>query len=319
MKRLMHILARLLRGKPENENAPAVRFFNLLLSIKEIFYANRFVKKRKWPVVPGNYRVGDPEGSVAVCTLTDTSLMESLSVTGGVAIAGKVYTPNLGIEKIIRNITANPNIRYLLLCGKDSPVFHAGQAIRFLFEFGIDAEKRIAHASGNFPVLRNLSRKNIELFRDQVRLVDCTGENDVALIEKRINEIVDLRTGSYVPSGNGEDVLNGDKNSWEAQFKELKAGGSREKTDYDKNGYIIISVDSHTGEIVVKHYDHNNRPDYLIRGRSGESIMLAVLKQGLVTQLSHASYLGRELAKAEIAIKYNYRYEQDQPLRSKTQ
>jgi len=55
--------------------------------------------------------------------------MQPLSTLPGVAIAGRVYVPNLGIEKIIRNVTANPRLRFLLLCGKESPVFHPGQAL----------------------------------------------------------------------------------------------------------------------------------------------------------------------------------------------
>jgi len=36
-----------------------------------------------------------------------------------------------------------------------------------------------------------------------------------------------------------------------------------------------------------------------------------VIQEGLVTQLDHAAYLGRELAKAEIALQTGSHYEQD--------
>ncbi len=75
-----------------------------------------------WPVVAGTYRVGDPGGPVAVCALTSERLLEPLARLPGVAIAGQVYTANLGIERIVVNVTANPAIRFLVLCGRDSPL-----------------------------------------------------------------------------------------------------------------------------------------------------------------------------------------------------
>lgn len=44
---------------------------------------------------------------------------------------------------------------------------------------------------------------------------------------------------------------------------------------------------------------------------------LGLLRDGLVTQLSHAAYLGEELAKAQTALQFGLRYDQDRPLRSR--
>jgi len=44
-------------------------------------------------------------------------------------------------------------------------------------------------------------------------------------------------------------------------------------------------------------------------------MLLGLVRENLVSQLSHAGYLGAELAKAEAAILLDLRYEQDQPLR----
>lgn len=43
-------------------------------------------------------------------------------------------------------------------------------------------------------------------------------------------------------------------------------------------------------------------------------MLLGLLRDGLVTQLSHAGYLGEELAKAQTALKFGFRYDQDRPL-----
>jgi hypothetical protein len=44
-------------------------------------------------------------------------------------------------------------------------------------------------------------------------------------------------------------------------------------------------------------------------------MLLGLLRDGLVTQLSHAGYLGEELAKAQTALQFGLRYDQDRPLR----
>jgi hypothetical protein len=46
-------------------------------------------------------------------------------------------------------------------------------------------------------------------------------------------------------------------------------------------------------------------------------MLLGLLRDGLVTQLSHAGYLGEELAKAQTALQFGLRYDQDRPLRQR--
>ena len=50
-----------------------------------------------WPVVSGDYIVGDPESPVAVTTLASHN--EDIPAAAGAAIAGPCKTENLGIEK----------------------------------------------------------------------------------------------------------------------------------------------------------------------------------------------------------------------------
>ncbi|HEX4921223.1 MAG TPA: tetrahydromethanopterin S-methyltransferase subunit A, partial [Candidatus Bathyarchaeia archaeon] len=123
------------------------------------------MSKPSWPVVPGSYVIGDPNSPVAVCTLTSERLMTPLANLPGVAIAGMVYTANLGITRIVMNITANPAIRFLLICGRESNLFRPGQSLTALSEHGIDEQKRIIGATGYDPVLTSLTADQINQFR----------------------------------------------------------------------------------------------------------------------------------------------------------
>jgi tetrahydromethanopterin S-methyltransferase subunit A len=49
----------------------------------------------------------------------------------------------------------------------------------------------------------------------------------------------------------------------------------------------------------------------VIEGQDARSIYWTIVKNGWVTQLSHAAYLGKELAKAELSIKMGFKYVQD--------
>src|SRR5256885_9110555 len=129
-----------------------------------------------WPVVAGRYKVGDPEAPVAVCALTSERLMDPLAGLPGVAVAGMVYTANLGITRIILNVTTNPSIRFLLICGKESALFQPGQSLVALAENGVDDAKRIIGAAGYYPVFPTTAPPHGVQFRQPTAVLALTGE-----------------------------------------------------------------------------------------------------------------------------------------------
>src|SRR2546426_9968409 len=135
--------------------------------------------------MPGTYQVGDPNGPVAVGALTSERLISPLVALPGVAIAGMVYTANLGITRIIVNITSNPAIRFLLICGKDSALFKPGQSLVALVEKGVDDKRRIIDAAGYDRVLPSIDPEQVQQFRKQVEILDWTGEEDLTVFKKR--------------------------------------------------------------------------------------------------------------------------------------
>jgi hypothetical protein len=270
-----------------------------------------------WPVVDGSYRVGDPQAPVAVCVLTSDELLAPLALTPGVAIAGEVQTANLGIERIVRNVTTNPAIRFLLLCGKDSRLFRQGQSLGALVENGVDEAGRILGAEGYEPVLRTLPRPQIDLFRRQVELVDWVGERDLDALRERVASLVARNPGRLAVTP-PEDGTAASAISAGPTFTPIQPGGQREPLIYDPKGYFVISLNRAAGQIILRHYLPDHTPAHEMRGRGAETMLLGLLREGLVSQLSHAGYLGGELAKAESALRLGMRvhYEQDRPLRS---
>jgi tetrahydromethanopterin S-methyltransferase subunit A len=260
--------------------------------------------------MPGTYQVGDPNGPVAVCALTSEKLVSPLVGVQGVAIAGIVYTANLGITRIIVNITSNPAIRFLLICGKDSALFRPGQSLVALSEHGVDGQRRIVQAAGYDPVLPSIDPEQVAQFRKQVEVLDWTGEEDVELLQERIKSLTVRNLGMFVT-----DQTKAAPSKSQEEFVSIRPGGQREPLIYDPKGYFVITIEPEPKEILLRHYLPDHTPAQEMRGRGATSMLLGLLRDGLVTQLSHAGYLGEELAKAQTALQFGLRYDQDRLLR----
>lgn len=266
-----------------------------------------------WPVVDGAFVVGEPHAPVAVCTLTTENLPARLAKCSGVAIAGQVYTANLGIERIILNVTANPSIRFLLLCGKESKLFRPAQSLGALIEEGVDDESRIVGAEGYEPVLPNVSVGRVAAFRRQVELVDWSGEDDPIALEEQIAGLA-ARSPGPMTEVDEDLVVEPAEPPKAPSFLSIRPGGRRQPLQYDPKGYFVITVDRDEEQVLLQHYLPDHTPAHEMRGRVAESMFLGLLRENLVSHLSHAGYIGGELAKAEAALHLGLRYRQDRPL-----
>ena len=95
-----------------------------------------------------------------------------VGVEAGAALSGTVQTENIGFEKIICNVIANPNIRWAVLTGPESEGHLTGEAFKALLENGVDSKKRIIGTNAPHPLLFNLPMEYIERFHAQVSLID---------------------------------------------------------------------------------------------------------------------------------------------------
>ena len=164
------------------------------------------------------------------------------------------------------------------------------------------------------PRLPGVPAAKIESFRRQVEVVDQRGEASLDELRTLVAGLAGRDPGPFTASGDagmGQDA-------GASGFTELRPGGRpRDRLGYDPAGYFVISLGRQHPKIVVEHYRADNAPAHRMRGGSAEAVLAGLLREGLITQLSHAGYLGAELAKAEAAMRLGLRYEQDKPLRSR--
>ena len=267
-----------------------------------------FFKDREWPVVPGRYHVGNKQSPVAVCTLSSVALTRKIGPREDIAIVGKTFTENLGIEKMIRNIVTNPAIRFLVLCGKESP-HRVGQSVQALVANGVDQDGRIVESKGRLPQLTNVSREEIEWFRQQIEVVDLIGEQEVDAILASVEDLWRRNPGPLV----GPALAD----RWAAEREvETIDCGHRESIDYqaDPAGFFVIQIDSEAKQIVVEHYSTDFKLLRRLQGDTALRVYSTVIRNRWVTVMGQAAYLGRELCKAELALQHGWTYEQNKEL-----
>ena len=147
-----------------------------------------------YPPEEGRYVRGNDYSPVAVCVILDTfdfaippelNEMVMCAADAGAALSGMLQTENLGLEKMICNIVANPNIRYIVLCGRESSGHLPGEALLALKHNGIDESKRIIGSQALTPYLSNIPKELTDRFNRQivaiVNLLCRPGERDTKL------------------------------------------------------------------------------------------------------------------------------------------
>ncbi len=147
-----------------------------------------------YPSEKGRYLRGNDYSPVALAVILNTdedkipneiNNLVKIGVESGCALSGTVQTPNIGFEKIICNIIGNPNIRYLILSGPESAGHLTGEALKALFENGVDEKKKIKGTNALHPYLYNIPVEFIERFKVQVKLINLQFK-DQELIKKAI-------------------------------------------------------------------------------------------------------------------------------------
>lgn len=251
-------------------------------------------ERHGWPPLPGDYSVIRYGAPVAVCALNSDALVRTLSERKpeGVAIVGTMHTENLGIERVIKNVLANPHIRFLLLCGEDTQqaIGHLpGQSLESLFKNGTDERSRIIGAHGKRPVLKNVTTEETESFRRQVELVSMIGEDDVDAIFAQVRSCVERDPGRYPFPVRQTPV---------ERIQAIEPA----RLTLDKAGYFVVYPDTRSARLVVEHYTNQGVLNCVLEGTSTGALYNAAIDRQLLTRFDHAAYLGRELARAEHSL-----------------
>lgn len=144
-----------------------------------------------YPAEEGSYMRGNDYSPVAVTVILkwkreetpfDIQQLVRVAIETGAALAGTLQTENIGLEKVICNVVGNPNIRYMVVCGPESPGHSTGEALLALKKNGVDERRKIIGTKSPTPYLFNIPMEFIERFRSQITMIDLLNEGSPELI-----------------------------------------------------------------------------------------------------------------------------------------
>jgi tetrahydromethanopterin S-methyltransferase subunit A len=141
------------------------------------------------------YYIGRRGKEIAICTLSSIHLLENIckssEVMDKILVVGRLLSENKGIDTIIKFTLSHPELRYIIVCGKEVRGHQAGQALLSLYENGINNNNNtdsmfIVGAKGPHPVLRS-SWEDVNAFRKQInKIYNLIGISDIEQIKKQI-------------------------------------------------------------------------------------------------------------------------------------
>jgi tetrahydromethanopterin S-methyltransferase subunit A len=261
------------------------------------------------PAIVGDVVFGSAESPVAVCTLASRSLLPELAGRPEIAVAGRVFTENVGVERMVQNLAGFETVRFLIVCGRETR-HRVGETILALHRDGLDAGGRVIGSDAPDPTLPNLTADLLRTFQERVAVVDMIGIVDATAIVERAAALAALpvapprhRAVTAAPAVHPNDVerivaSRDPASSWE----------------YDPAGYFLVFADHARRRLLVEHHTQGHLLVRVFEGRRAEELCHTIVRRGEVTLLAHAAYLGRELAKAETALELDLEYDQDRPL-----
>lgn len=256
-----------------------------------------------WPPLVGNYTVLGYQRPVAVCTLNSEDLWGNIADINPdeVAIVGVLNTENLGIERLIQNVTANPHIRFLIACGMDSKrrIGHLpGHSLVALAQNGLGKRSKIIGAKGKRPVIRNVEPGMVEHFRKTVEIIDMIGETSAEKVLSHAARLARTNPGPATPYRTERVV-------------KTEHGHVPDRMISDPNGFFVVYPDHARGVITLEHFNNEGVLTTLIEGCTAAEVYHPAVEMKLLSRLDHACYLGRELARAERSLRTGEKYDQD--------
>jgi len=138
--------------------------------------------------IPEEFYIGNLNSSVCICTLSSIKLLKEIKdfkIIDNVAIVGRLFTGNKGIDLIIKHVNQNKKIKTIVVCGKEVWGHKSGHSLFQLHKYGIDDNNKIINSTSPDPFL-TVSKLEIKYFQKEITLLNLIGETNIKLIINKI-------------------------------------------------------------------------------------------------------------------------------------
>lgn len=157
-------------------------------------------KGLSWPV---RYKemllLGNPKSNIGVvCNWTLKSKIDNNLKNKNYLVMGQLYSSDIGISSIIRNVMAHQHIDTIILCGNEGMIeeTRGGRAFLNIIKNGVDENHKII-GSNYAKIEKEIPVESINEFRKRVNIIDLLGVNDVSKIEEAINGNLKKKTETF--------------------------------------------------------------------------------------------------------------------------
>ena len=137
-----------------------------------------------WPIYfKDRLKISNLKSGVAVATLwTPVEAIEKLVDPDSYCVMGQLYTKK-GINYLIRNILANPQIHKLYIVGND--LMDSGKALVQLKNLGVDENHKVINDDSAL-IEKEISLEAINIFREKVEIIDLIGTANLTKLKSDI-------------------------------------------------------------------------------------------------------------------------------------
>lgn len=141
---------------------------------------------KDWPIYYKDFLIqGDEKSDVGICTLwTPKEDILSNIDKDYFCLGGQLYSKR-GINFILRNILAKPNITKIILCGSDRS--GSGETLIKLVKNGIDEDFKVINDK-KCDIQKEIDRSAVDDFRKNIKLIDLRGKINPEEIRKKLNK-----------------------------------------------------------------------------------------------------------------------------------
>ncbi len=130
--------------------------------------------------IPEELYFGNPNSSIAICTLSDIHLLKKISnsnLMNDITLVGRLLSENKGIDSIIRYVNSNHNLKIIIICGKDVFGHQPGDSLLTLHKNGINLNGRIINSSSPDPFL-TVSQMEVKRFQNHIKIINLIGKSN---------------------------------------------------------------------------------------------------------------------------------------------
>jgi tetrahydromethanopterin S-methyltransferase subunit A len=266
---------------------------SLLNDLSHFVRRNLTPKSVQWPFVRGDYAVVDATAPIVVAGVLADTVRKDLAAAspGGLCMIALLHTA-ADVADLVHALAANLAIQYVICAGGPNAKKRPLGAALLLLGRGEEAPAGPVGALLNAIVAR-IEPAELKAVRRRVQFVDLLGSGDLAKISARIEE-----SAAAAGRSNTGFVTQPTEDGVERLIvpRDFRHEGRR-----DKAGDFSIRIEEHS--IIVEHRNGKDRLLRVIEGKTARDVCLVLIRNGWVSRLDHAAYLGRELARAELALR----------------